>query len=125
MKYLLDTHIFIWWLEADERLERGLKSIIDDPAYIKFVSIATFWEIVTKVHAKKLVLKIPVKDILKNFEFEALSIDLNHILELEKLPDYHKDPFDRILISQAKAENLTLISSDRKIWKYKIKTLKV
>ena len=62
---------------------------------------------------------------MKNFEFEALSIDLNHILELEKLPDYHKDPFDRILISQAKAENLTLISSDRKIWKYKIKTLKV
>src|SRR3989344_767655 len=121
MKYLLDTHVFIWWLEADQRLSQNLKRIIDNPNNIKFVSVATFWEIIIKVHTKKLFLKTPVKNILKNFEFETLEINLKHVLGLEKLPDYHKDPFDRMLIAQAKAEDCILITNDPKIQKYKVK----
>ncbi|OGM20750.1 hypothetical protein A2714_03660 [Candidatus Woesebacteria bacterium RIFCSPHIGHO2_01_FULL_38_9] len=121
MKYLLDTHVFIWWLEADQRLSQNLKRIIDNPNNIKFVSVATFWEIIIKVHTKKLFLKTPVKNILKNFEFETLEINLKHVLGLEKLPDYHKDPFDRMLIAQAKVEDCTLITNDPKIQKYKVK----
>jgi len=123
MKYLLDTHIFIWWLEADKRLNQNLKRVIDNPNNIKFISAASFWEIIIKVHAKKLILKIPVRDILKNFEFEVLNIDLTHILKLEKLPDYHKDPFDRMLIAQAISEGLTIITNDEKIKRYKVKVL--
>jgi len=58
---------------------------------------------------------------LKNFEFETLEINLKHVLGLEKLPDYHKDPFDRMLIAQAKVEDCTLITNDPKIQKYKVK----
>ena len=123
MKYLLDTHIFIWWLEADKRLNQNLRRIIDNPNNIKFISVATFWEIVIKVHAKKLILKTPVRNILKNFEFEVLNIDLPHILKLERLPDYHKDPFDRMLIAQAITEDLTIITADEKLKKYKIRVL--
>ena len=123
MKYLLDTHVFIWWLEADQRLSQNLKRIIDNPNNIKFVSVATFWEIIIKVHTKKLFLKTPVKNILKNFEFETLEINLKHVLGLEKLPDYHKDPFDRMLIAQAKVEDCTLITNDPKIKRYKISVI--
>ena len=123
MKYLLDTHVFIWWLEADKKLTSKIKSVIDNPDNIKFVSVVTFWEIVIKVHAKKLILKIPVRDILKNFEFEVLNIFLTHVLKLEKLPNYHKDPFDRMLVAQAKVEDCTLITKDPKIKRYKVKII--
>ena len=72
-------------------------------------------------------MRVP-KNIVKGAEkagFLLLPIDLEHILKVENLPLLHKDPFDRILISQAKVEGLTLITSDEKIWKYKLSILKV
>ncbi len=117
MRYLLDTHVFIWAMEENKRLPRDIKSKISDPNNEIFVSVTTIWEIIIK---KRKGLKIP-KDILggiKKSNFVLLSIDINHVLEVEKLPGIHKDPFDRILISQTKVENLTLITSDEKIWKY-------
>ena len=118
MRYLLDTHVFIWAMEESHKLRQNIKDTISNPNNIVFVSVATIWEIIIK---KRKGLKIP-KDILggiKKSNFVLLPVDISHVLEVEKLPDYHKDPFDRILISQAKVENLILITSDEKIWKYK------
>ncbi len=123
MKYLLDTHVFIWAMEVSQKLHQNIQDTISDPNNIIFVSVATIWEIMIK---KRKGLKVP-KDILggiKKSNFVLLPIDISHVLEVEKLPDIHKDPFDRILISQAEVENLTLITSDKKIWRYKSSLLK-
>ena len=119
MNYLLDTHVFIWAMEVSQKLHQNIKDMISDPNNIIFVSVATIWEIMIK---KRKGLKVP-KDILggiKKSNFVLLPIDISHVLEVEKLPDIHKDPFDRILIAQAKVESLTLITTDQKIWKYKL-----
>ena len=119
MKYLIDTHIFIWAMEENKRLPLDIKARISDPNNKVFVSVTSIWEIIIK---KRKGLKVP-KDILggiKKSNFVLLSIDINHVLEVENLPFYHGDPFDRILIAQAKVENLTLITSDEKIWKYNL-----
>ena len=119
MKYLIDTHIFIWAMEENKRLPLDIKARISDPNNKVFVSVTSIWEIIIK---KRKGLKVP-KDILggiKKSNFVLLSIDINHVLEVENLPLYHGDPFDRILIAQAKVENLTLITSDEKIWKYNL-----
>ena len=83
-------------------------------------------EISIKAKSGKLPLKTSTKQIFEISGFEVLNINLNHIIEFDKLPIHkdHKDPFDRILIAQAKVENLTLITSDPKIWKYKMSVLK-
>lgn len=123
MMYLLDTHVFIWAMEENKRLSQDIKSKISDPDNKIFVSVATVWEIIIK---KRKGLKVPgdIPAGIQKSNFILLSIDINHVLEIEKLPGIHKDPFDRILIAQAKAEGLTLITSDKKIWKYKIALIK-
>lgn len=123
--YLLDTHIFIWGMEESIRLSKDIKLKISDPSNKVFISVATVWEIIIK-RAKK-GLNVP-KDIvggIKASGFQLLSIEVAHVLEVEKLPLYHKDPFDRILIAQAKVENLTLITSDQKFQKYKLALVSV
>lgn len=126
MRYLIDTHIFIWIMEDSKKISAKVKLQLKDSANEVFISVATIWEVAVK--KSKGSLKTP-KNIQKGVNevgFKILPIELPHALEVENLPFYrdHKDPFDRILISQAKAENLTLITSDPKIWKYKIKILK-
>lgn len=118
MKYLLDTHIFLWWLVEDSKLSLEFKSIISNPKNIVFLSVASVWEISIKVAIKKLNLKVPLNDLFTNLEFEILPIMLDHVLKLHLLPPLHKDPFDRMLIAQAQFENLTLLSDDEKIKLY-------
>ncbi|OGE65086.1 hypothetical protein A3I48_01385 [Candidatus Daviesbacteria bacterium RIFCSPLOWO2_02_FULL_36_7] len=124
MKYLLDTHVFIWWMEENKRLPAEIKSIIDDPLNNIFISVITPWEIVIKIKTKKLKVPKNYASYVLNGIFKLLPIEISHVLEVEKLPYIHKDPFDRILISQAKIEDLTLITSDQKIFKYKVSMIK-
>lgn len=124
MNYLVDTHIFLWWLEGDKRLKSLIKEILQDSGNQIFVSVISGVEISIKHRAKKLTLKTTIKRMFEISGFDVLNLNLNHILELDKQQTLHKDPFDRIIISQAQIENLTLITSDPKIWKYKIKLLK-
>lgn len=126
MKYLLDTHIFVWWLEGDKKLKRHIRKLLESSENQVFASVINGIEISIKIRNQKLKLKTTVKKMFEISGFEVLDINLNHILEFNKLPLHknHRDPFDRILISQAKVENLTLITSDPKIWKYKISILK-
>ena len=113
MKYLLDTNIFLWWLDGDSRLSKEYSEIINNPNHIKLISVVSVWEIIIKVRLGKFPLSIPVEKILEKSEFDLLSVELKHVLELGKLPGIHKDPFDRILVAQAKVEECTLLSSDK------------
>ena len=122
--YLLDTHVFIWAMEKNLRLTSEIVDLLKDPEILVFVSVASIWEIVIK--RNKTPLKIPknVVGSINSVGFEILQIDAPHVMETEKLPYHHKDPFDRILIAQARTEKITLITSDSKIGKYKVKLLK-
>lgn len=124
MRYLLDTNIFLWSLNGNKKLKGKIKEIIKDTENQIFVSIASAWEISIKNRAGKLPLKTTLSKCFEVCSFEILSIDLNHVFDLETLPLYHKDPFDKILISQARVEDLTFITTDEKIWKYNLSLLK-
>lgn len=118
MRYLLDTHTFIWSLDGDPRLKGKLLNIVKDNQNQIYLSVVSVWEIVIKVMQKKLKLDKELSILLKNLEFEILSINLEHILSVLKLPSIHKDPFDRMLVAQAKSENLALLTADPKIQAY-------
>lgn len=125
MRYLLDTHIFLWWLNDDKRLHDSAVQIITHSQNQVCVSIVNAWEISIKHRSGKLLLKTTLRTCFEVSGFEVLSIGLDHIFELDRLPFHHKDPFDRLLIAQAKTENLTLITSDEKIGKYNVPLLRV
>lgn len=115
MNYLLDTHTFLWFLEGSPNLSISAKSAIEDSQSFNFKSIASIWEIAIKIKLGKLKLGVNLEElkseILKN-GFEILPLDFEHLLELSRLQEIHKDLFDRILISQAISEKFTLISKD-------------
>lgn len=119
MRYLLDTNIFLWSLNDDPKLKSTIRKILEDPQNEIYTSVVNGWEISIKHRIGKLPLKTTLAECFKRSDFKILNISLDHILVLDKLPPHHKDPFDRILIAQAKQENLTLITSDEKIFKYK------
>lgn len=122
---MLDTQVFIWWMEENKRLPEEIKAIIDDSLNHIFISVATPWEMIIKIKAKRLKAPENFEKFILSDVFEILPIQMTHVLGVGELPLFHKDPFDRILIAQAKAENLTFITSDQKIRQYKIHLIKV
>lgn len=123
MPYLVDTHILLWWTRGDKRLKAGLLDVLKNPANQIYVSVVSGIEIAIKIKSGKIRLKSSLKEIYKKSGFTVLDVNLSHAQMLYKLPVLHKDPFDRILIAQAKVEKLVLITTDAKIRKYKVKTL--
>ena len=121
--YLLDTHIFLWSLDETKRLTKEVAKILKDPRNRIFVSVATAWEISIKQKKGKLPLKTTLEECFRKSNFEILEIKLPHILQLENLPTYHKDPFDRMLVAQAIVEKLMIITEDGKIKKYDVSVL--
>ncbi len=122
MNLLLDTHSLLWFLNEDPHLVPNAKALIEDSLNRKFVSMATSWEIAIKVGLKKLDLGEPVstflpRELLVN-KFDLLHIELVHALHVEKLPRHHRDPFDRLLISQSIIEKIAIVSSDDKFDSY-------
>lgn len=116
MNLILDAHALLWFLNDDPQLPPNAKSLIEDPANRKLVSIATCWEIAIKVGLKKLDLGESVTTFLPR-ELSAnklvlLGIDLAHASFIETLPLHHKDPFDRLLIAQAILESMPIVSAD-------------
>ena len=125
MKYLLDTHILLWSLNNDRRLKSSIKKILVDPEQVIYISVISAWELSIKLKTNPdFKLRTSIKEVFNISGFEILPVFFEHALAIGKLPLYHKDPFDRILIAQALAENLTLVTSDQKIWKYKVKIIK-
>lgn len=119
-RFLLDTQIFIWWMEDQKRLKENIKSVLTDSTNTIFLSVTSVWEMVIKLKIGKLKLPKNWKQTIRNGRFEILPVNLEHTLALEELPLHHKDPFDRMLIAQANVEGCTFITVDQKIQKYKI-----
>ena len=116
MKFLVDTHAFIWFTEGSTELSTTSRVILEDITNDCYVSIASLWEMSIKVGLGKLTLKVgdyaKVIDLVNENGFQILGIDFSHTLENTKLPLHHRDPFDRIIISQAIVENMDIISKD-------------
>ena len=124
-RYLLDTHVFLWWLNDGRRLLTQAYDAIDDENNIIYVSAAVSWEIVIKRAKGQLTFQGDVEKEIVNQAFLPLSISHRHAQQVERLPHIHRDPFDRIMIAQAQMENLILITHDRTILKYaNLQTLK-
>ena len=122
MAYLLDTHTFLWFLEGSIRLSKKTKDIIVNPKNKTFISIASIWEMGIKLSLDKLELDLSLEELKQELirnEIEILPLDFDHIITLSKLEYHHRDPFDRILISQAKSEKLTILSKDSHFKMYK------
>ena len=121
MRYLLDTHIILWAGFDAKRLSRKARSILENPENVLYFSPISLWEISVK-HAKHpqqlTVTSERVKDIAIKMGFIELPIRSRHGVDIAALPDIHKDPFDRMLITQARSDGLYLVSHDKKVIEY-------
>lgn len=122
MRLLLDTQVFLWFISADERLSETVKEAIRDPANEVYLSAVSLWEALIKHQLGKLPLPQPPQSYLpeqrQRHRITSLSVREDDVAQLATLPPLHRDPFDRLLICQAKARDLTLVSSDRTILAY-------
>jgi PIN domain nuclease of toxin-antitoxin system len=126
MKYLIDTHILIWFLEGNVRLSKRAKNLIIDTDNQIFVSIASLWEMTIKMSIGKLKLSKTLPEIIEQMESDGiniLSIQEEHLKTLLALPFHHNDPFDRLLVAQVQTENLVLVTDDTKFNLYNINIL--
>jgi PIN domain nuclease of toxin-antitoxin system len=125
MKYILDTHTFIWWHENPDALSEKALSLCEDVNNQLFLSMVSIWEMQIKLQLNKLRLNAPLADIVnlqKNNGIAILPITFDHIIGLNLLPLHHKDPFDRLLIAQVNSENSILLSKDEKFQLYSVQT---
>ena len=127
MRILIDTHIYLWSLTNEDRLSKSMKTLLTAGDTEVFLSVASLWELAIKHSHGKLKLKIPFKDLatveLKNNFINILPISPAHTIEVAKLPHFHKDPFDRIIIAQAITEDLPVLTVDPQFDLYPIKRI--
>jgi len=127
MNLLLDTHAFLWWDSAKEKLPQKVLDGCENTENSLFLSIACLWEIQIKHGLGKLKLNVPLPQIVAEQQrdngLKILSINLPHLWALGALPPYHNDPFDRLLIAQARSENMLMVSADAKFRHYPIEIL--
>jgi PIN domain nuclease of toxin-antitoxin system len=128
MKLLLDTHIFLWYITADSRLSTLFLDAIREPKNDVCLSVVSLWEIIIKYDLGKLPLPQSPENYIPNerrrHRIKSLSMHENAVRELIKLPNLHRDPFDRILICQAIANNMTIVTVDNQIQNYQVSYLK-
>ena len=126
MTLLLDTHTFLWWLEGSRKLGRRARATIGAESAV-WVSAATAWEIAIKMALGRLALRespetcLP-REILRS-GFQTLAVSVAHALAVRTLPMHHADPFDRMLVAQAEAERMTLVTADTIFERYGVLTL--
>jgi PIN domain nuclease of toxin-antitoxin system len=129
MKLLLDTHVFLWLVTANERLGPDPIAAIRRPTTEVFVSVVSIWEAVLKHAAGKLALEIPADRTLREARDEhgiaSLPLTENAVRHLLTLPTIHRDPFDRMLVCQAIEHDLVLVTADRILLSYPVSTLAI
>jgi len=124
MAFLLDSHAFLWFVAGDKQLPTSVKDKIENLNQSCFLSAASLWEITIKHQLGKLELEISLPelfDFADRNQIEIIPITYDHLIALSKLPNHHSDPFDRLIISQAIAEDLVIITRDKLFKKYKVK----
>lgn len=122
MRLLLDTHVLIWW-DMGERMAKRASDAIRSADQV-YVSAASGWEIAIKASLGRLETTRRVADAVVESGFEELSVTLLHAEAVQDLPWHHRDPFDRILVAQARTERLTLLTRDRVFDEYDVATLR-
>ncbi|MDR1831325.1 MAG: type II toxin-antitoxin system VapC family toxin [Fusobacteriaceae bacterium] len=123
MRYLLDTHALIWYMENSDKLPSQVREIIEQTGDSICISVISLWEIAIKVYNGKLNLKISfdeLLDIVEARKFNLYQITNRYLKSLSALPFFHKDPFDRLLIATAIAEKMTLVTADTNIHQYNL-----
>ncbi|MDQ6773107.1 MAG: type II toxin-antitoxin system VapC family toxin [Candidatus Dormibacteraeota bacterium] len=128
MRYLLDTHPWLWMLTGPARLGRDTLEVVRDPNNELLLSAASSWEIAIKYSIGKLPLPetpdayVPAR--MQTSGVEGLPIEHRHTLRVAALPQYHRDPFDRLLVAQAQLEGLSLITADRVFERYEVEVVR-
>jgi len=126
MKYLIDTHVLLWYMENNPRLSVRVSGEIEDRNNTIHLSKASLWEIAIKISTGKLQLTMPILE-LENYlilkSIDQLDFNFKDLETLSKLPFHHNDPFDRLIISQAINHNLSVISVDEKFKLYPVQLL--
>lgn len=123
MRMLLDTHVVVWWLAADPHMSAEAMELIDDGSNDVYVSAVSAVEIATKVAIGKLDVPGDLPEQIKSNFIRELPVSIEHGLEVGRLPLHHRDPFDRLLVAQARYEGLTLITADKKLGAYDVRLL--
>jgi PIN domain nuclease of toxin-antitoxin system len=123
MNLLLDTHVLLWWLSDASTLSEKSRTAIADGKNLVFVSTVSVWEIRIKESLNKLKIPPNFRSVLAVQPFESLDITHEHAHAIKDLPACHSDPFDRMLVAQAKVEGFTLVTRDVHLKKYRIPIL--
>ena len=121
MRYLLDTHAVIWFFEKSSMLPNKIREIIINPENDIYICSISMWEIALKVNTGKLEMQLSLEDLLnhiKQRDYGILQIEDEYLNKLSSLSAIHKDPFDRLIVSSALVEDLTIITVDENIRKY-------
>lgn len=122
-RVLLDTHILIWWLRNASEIGKKSRDLISNRQNQVFVSAVSLWEIQIKRDLGKLTAPDGLLEIVEDEGFIILDITGQHAEQIGNLPDHHRDPFDRMLVAQAQVEGLTILTSDKQIKLYGVRTL--
>ena len=127
MRVLVDTQVFLWWVEGTRVLPARARAALADPDNECLISLASAWELAIKAGLGKLKLSLPVKRfVVENVAangFRMLDIGIAHVGRVETLALHHGDPFDRLLIAQALEENLTIVTADPVFRKYGVRRI--
>ncbi len=123
MTLLLDTHVLLWWLGDDDRLTPTMRSAIADPRTAVMVSAASAWEVAIKAVLGKLTVPGDLAEELDRQGFDAVPVTVEDGLAAGDLPRHHADPFDRMLIAQARRRRLVVVTADRRFADYDVLTL--
>jgi PIN domain nuclease of toxin-antitoxin system len=127
VRVLLDTHAFLWWNADEDRLSADARAIISDGRTEVLVSVASIWEVATKVAKGRL--DIPdevgryIADRLDRNRWLSLPIDVAHVIRAAALPRIHPDPFDRMLVAQAQLEGIPILTKDALLTRYDVETI--
>lgn len=122
-RLLLDTHVLLWAFEDDPQIAKGVREAITDPGNEVFVSAASVWEIAIKRSLGKVRFAGDVAATVEQAGFLELPVTFFHAEQAGGLPSHHRDPFDRMLVAQAQAEGLVLVTNDADIPRYGVRTL--
>jgi PIN domain nuclease of toxin-antitoxin system len=126
MKLLVDSHALMWFAAGHPRLSKRARSAITEPGNIRWVSVASWWEIAIKVSTGKLDLETSFADFVRRRHdegFRTLGIEPAHAAELVNLPFHHRDPFDRMLIAQALHEGMPICTDDGEFAAYGVRII--
>jgi len=127
MRALIDTHVFLRWVEGDRALSRKARALIADEANECLISVASAWELAIKSGLGKIRLALPVRRYIAEHVasngFRVIDIELAHAARVETLEPHHGDPFDRLLIAQAIEERIPIVTADAVFEKYGVERI--